>query len=138
MSMLSTLPAQLWPVPHAALLLVLEPPAVVSRVVEAPALQPSFCRRNQQGTTSRKETARTKHSSCVSVSLAKSPYLKNPDHAGPVLFPAFVSWRILVPSRIIEKICFVPVREDSKAMWRPSGAHVGFSLLPASDVSWVF
>jgi len=62
----------------------------------------------------------------------------NPDHAGDVFLPVFVSCRTLVPSRIIEKICLDPVRDDSNAICRPSGAHVGLSLSPASCVICVF
>ena len=53
------------------------------------------------------------------------------DQLGDSLWPVVVSWRACVPSASMDQICRVPVRVDSKTMWRPSGAQLGRSLRPA-------
>jgi hypothetical protein len=50
-------------------------------------------------------------------------------------FPVLVIWRSPEPSRWIVKICSLPARLDTKAMWRPFGEKAGLSLLPMLSVS---
>ena len=51
------------------------------------------------------------------------------------MLPSVVSCRCSVPSRFIEKICWLPVRFDEKTMCIPLGDQLGLSLSPLPVVS---
>ena len=57
------------------------------------------------------------------------------DQLGDSFSPSYVNCRGKLPSASMDQMWRVPVRVDSKTMWRPSGAQLGRSLRPWSRVN---
>src|SRR5208282_3398678 len=62
-------------------------------------------------------------------------YIYFGDQLGDSFWPSYVNSRGRLPSASMDQMCLVPVRVDSKTIWRPSGAQLGRSLRPWSRVN---